>query len=329
MTNTHTADVDSTVAQIARLEGVGCRIVRVAVATKPEAEALAAIKLQMHIPLVADVHFDPSLAIAAIEHGADKVRVNPGNMRDKDKLARLAAVARERRIPIRIGVNSGSVRPRQSGMKVDRSTPIVQAMVDALMRDKAFFEEQGVDQLVLSLKSSSVRETIEANRRVAAMTDYPLHLGVTAAGTADVGTIRSATAIGALLAMGIGDTIRVSLTGPPEDEVRVGQEILRSLALAPPGINLLSCPTCSRCEVDLAAVVDEVRRRLPDTDKDLTVAIMGCVVNGPGEAREADVGIVAGKTDGFLFQADNAPLRVPMQQLVPRLLEEINKLLTS
>ena len=327
MTNTPTRDVDATVAQIARLEACGCDIVRVAVATSEDADALSQIKSRTHVPLVADVHYDPALAVRAIERGADKVRVNPGNMKDEAKLARLVNVARARGIPIRVGINSGSVRPRGAGAAIDTSTPMVDEMVNAAMRGIEFFEKRDFHDLVLSLKSSNVRETIDAYRRLAEVTSYPLHLGVTAAGAAHAGTIRNTLGIGALLLSGIGDTIRVSLTGPPEDEVRVGREILRCVGAATGGINLISCPTCSRCEIDLAAVVEEVRARLPETDKSLTVAIMGCVVNGPGEAREADVGLVAGKTDGFLFKEDQAPVRVPAHEMVVRLLEEIEALL--
>lgn len=327
MTNTPTRDVDATVSQIARLEACKCDIVRVAVATAEDADALSDIKSGIHIPLVADVHYDPALAVRAIERGADKVRVNPGNMKDQAKLVTLVDVARDRAIPIRIGLNSGSVRPRRAGAEIDTSTPMVDEMVTAAMRGIEFFERRGFHDLVVSLKSSSVRDTIAACRRLAEATSHPLHLGVTAAGPAHAGTIRNTLGIGALLLMGIGDTIRVSLTGPPEDEVRVGREILRSVGAASGGINIISCPTCSRCEIDLAATVEDVRARLPETGKSLTVAIMGCVVNGPGEAREADLGLVAGKTDGFLFKGDQPPVRVSADDMVARLLEEIDALL--
>ena len=329
MTKTATGDIDATAAQIARLEACGCDVVRLAVATREDALALSAIKRQVRIPLVADVHFDPLLAVAAIEHGADKVRVNPGNMKDKRKLSRLASVAAERSVPIRVGVNSGSVRERRAGSRVVKAKPMIDEMVDAAMESVAFFEDRGFRDLVLSLKCSGVRETIEANRRVAGKVDYPLHIGVTAAGTPQVGVIRNTIGIASLLLMGIGDTIRVSLTGPPEEEVRVGREILRSLGLAPRGIDIMSCPTCSRCEIDLVQLVDEVGRALPKTDANMTVAVMGCVVNGPGEAREADVGIVAGKNDGFLFRGDEPPARVDRGVLVPRLLEEVEKLVSD
>ncbi|MFH0963861.1 MAG: flavodoxin-dependent (E)-4-hydroxy-3-methylbut-2-enyl-diphosphate synthase [Planctomycetota bacterium] len=329
MTNTHTRDVDATVKQIRRLEACGCQIVRIAVATREDARALGQIKREVRIPIVADVHFDPALAVAAIEHGADKVRVNPGNMRNRAKLARLAATARERKIPIRIGVNSGSIRTRARGARVDESAKTVELMVEGALAGASFFEKHGCPDLVLSLKSSSVVDTVEAYRAVAKLTDYPLHLGVTAAGPAEIGLVRNAVGIGTLLLAGIGDTIRVSLTGPPEDEVRAGLEILRSVGLRKDGICILSCPTCSRCEIDLAAVVDEVRARLPRTRRPLTVAVMGCVVNGPGEAREADVGIVAGKSDGFLFRADRQPLRVPRAKLVDRLAQAVEELLAS
>jgi len=327
MTNTPTGDVDATTAQVARLEACGCDIVRVAVATDSDADALSQIMTGIHIPLVADVHYDPALAVRAIERGADKVRVNPGNMTDAAKLARLADVAGERGVPIRIGINSGSVRPRGAGAEIDTSTPIVDEMITAAMRGIEFFEKRGFHDLVLSLKSSNVRETIDACRRLAEVTSHPLHLGVTAAGAAHAGTIRNTLGIGALLLSGIGDTIRVSLTGPPEEEVRVGREILRGVGAASGGINVISCPTCSRCEIDLTSVVEEVCARLPKTDQPLTVAIMGCVVNGPGEAREADLGLVAGKTDAFLFKADQPPVRVPAGEMVARLLEEIEALL--
>jgi len=329
MTNTATTDVDATVAQIARLAAGGCDIARLAIATRDDARALEAIKPQAALPLVADVHYDPDLAVAAVEAGADKVRVNPGNMKDRAKLDRLAAVLRERGVPVRVGVNSGSVRARAAGARIDSSTPMVDAMTDALFEGVRFFQTRGVDAIVLSAKASDVRDTIETYRRIARLTELPLHLGVTAAGPPDVGVVRNAIGIGALLAEGIGDTIRVSLTGAPEEEVRVGREILRSLGLAPGGIRVISCPTCSRCEVDLAAWVERVRAGLPETGPSLTVAVMGCVVNGPGEAREADVGIVAGRSDAFLFTPGNAPARVPCDEAVARLVAAVRAILAK
>ena len=329
MTTAHTSDVDATVDQIHRLEECACQIVRVAVEGKDDALALGEIRKQVSIPVVADVHFDPSLAVLAIEQGADKVRVNPGNMKSAKKLDRLAAVIRERGTPVRIGVNSGSVRKRDKGGQIDTSASAVELMVKSLLGSVAFFEKRGCHKLVLSLKSSSVLETIEGYRRIAALTDLPLHVGVTAAGPPDLGVVRNAVGIGTLLAMGIGDTIRVSLTGPPEKEVEAGIEILRSLGLRRGGIRLVSCPTCSRCQTDLVGIVEEVRRRLPRTREELTVAVMGCIVNGPGEAREADVGIVVGKVDGFLFMPGEEARRVPPNELVDRLMEAVEELLDA
>jgi len=329
MTTTPTSDVRATVDQIRQLEECGCQIVRVAVAQKEDALALAEIRKEVPIPVVADVHFNPDLAVLAIEQGADKVRMNPGNMKNARKLERLADVIRERGTPVRIGVNSGSVRERGKGGRIDTSSDAVELMVESLLQSISFFEERGCHQLVLSLKSSSVQETIEGYRRIAGLTDLPLHVGVTAAGPPDIGVVRNAVGIGTLLAMGIGDTIRVSLTGPPEKEVLAGIEILRSLGLRRGGIRLVSCPTCSRCQTDLVGLVEDVRRRLPRTKKELTVAVMGCIVNGPGEAREADVGIVAGKVHGFLFRPGLEAQRVPPNEVVERLVEAVEEILET
>ncbi len=324
MTNTHTEDIAATVEQIVELTELGCQIIRVAVPNLEAARAIGAIRGRIDLPLVADIHFDHRLALESIRHGADGIRINPGNLRSPEAVAEVVRAAKDAGISIRVGVNSGSVRERK-GLEVARHDGnLAELMVRAARDHCEMIESLGFRDIVVSLKASDVPTTIAANRTFAEQTDYPLHLGVTEAGTADVGTVKSAVGIGALLAEGIGDTIRVSLTGRPHEEVRVGHAILRALGLERAGIEIVSCPTCGRCEIDLAGLVEQVRDKLPEkTDRPLTVAVMGCVVNGPGEAAEADVGIAGGKGFGFLFRDGKKLRKVPEEQLADALAREI------
>ena len=319
MTNTATEDVPATVAQIHELEMAGCDLVRVAVPDQAAADALGRIKAAIHIPLAADIHFDHRLALAAIEQGVDKLRLNPGNITDPDKIGLIADKARERGIPIRIGVNSGSIDRKKYG------PPIPQALVQSALDEVALLEARGFSDIVISLKSFDVPTTIEAYRLASEKVDYPLHIGVTEAGLMWQGTIRSAVGIGALLAEGIGDTLRVSLTADPVEEVRAGIEILKSLDLREHGFTLISCPTCARCGLDQVSIVTEVERRLGEI-KDLppiTVAVMGCVVNGPGEARDADVGVAGSKDGAVIFSEGRAVKKVSAETMVDELMTEV------
>ncbi|HUS58851.1 MAG TPA: flavodoxin-dependent (E)-4-hydroxy-3-methylbut-2-enyl-diphosphate synthase [Planctomycetota bacterium] len=325
MTTTRTEDISATVAQIRELHAAGCQIVRVAVPNDAAAAALARIKAAIHLPLVADIHFSHLLALQAIAQGVDGLRINPGNMRNMDAVRQVVCAAGEKNIPIRIGVNSGSILKRH-GLDVEPpAESLCSLMVDTALEYCDFFETLGFRAIKLSLKASDVPTTMEACRQVAHRCDYPLHLGVTAAGTYDDAVVPSAVGIGGLLSEGIGDTIRVSITGPPALEVAVGIRILKSLGLRPPGLRLVSCPTCGRCEIDLPALVEQVRRRLPDAllSENLEVAIMGCVVNGPGEAAMADFGIAGGRGFGFVFQKGMPPRKVPEQHLADELLKHI------
>ncbi|MBM4019217.1 MAG: flavodoxin-dependent (E)-4-hydroxy-3-methylbut-2-enyl-diphosphate synthase [Planctomycetes bacterium] len=324
MTNTHTRNVSRTVEQIRRLAAAGCEIVRVAVPAIPDAEALPDIVRASPLPVVADIHFSTGLAIRALEAGAAKVRLNPGNIDDPDGLRRVIALALHLGRPLRFGVNSGSVR---GARRQSQQRDLAHLMVDVLMEWVSAAEKEGFRDLVLSAKASDAATTIEAYRLLAAATDLPLHLGITAAGPMDEARTRSAIVLGALLAEGIGDTVRVSLTGDPVGEVVIAQEILAELGLRPPrGVRILSCPTCGRCGVDLIALVEELKRRTRGVAAPLTVAVMGCVVNGPGEAREADLGVAAGTGHGVLFRRGEAVRKVPEAELLDVLIEEIHML---
>lgn len=325
MTDTATEDVSATVAQIHELERAGCDLVRVAVPDQKAADALGRIKAGIHIPLVADIHFDYRLALAAIEQGVDKLRLNPGNITDPDKIGLIADKARERGIPIRIGVNSGSIDRKRYG------PPTPQALVQSALDEVALLEARGFSDIVISLKSFDVPTTIEAYRLASEKVDYPLHLGVTEAGLMWQGTIRSAIGIGALLAEGIGDTLRVSLTADPVEEVRAGIEILKSLDLREHGFTLISCPTCARCGLDLVSIVTEVERRLNELKNlpPVTVAVMGCVVNGPGEARDADVGVAGSRDGGVIFSGGRAVKRVSADEMVDALMAEVERIRTT
>ena len=299
MTNTRTQDVEATVAQILRLEEAGCEIVRCTVPDLEAAEALAEIKKQIHIPLVADIHFDYRMAIAAMEHGADKIRINPGNIGSAENLKAVVDVAKERGIPIRVGVNSGSLEKelvaKYHGVTAEG---LVESALDKVRR----IEEQGYENLVISIKSSDVLMCVRAHELIAEKTDYPLHVGITEAGTVYSGNIKSAVGLGLILYQGIGDTIRVSLTGDPVEEIKSAKQILRTLGLRKGGIEVVSCPTCGRTSIDLIRLAGEVETLVTNYPLDIKVAVMGCVVNGPGEAREADLGICGGKGEGLIIR---------------------------
>jgi len=321
MANTQTADVEETVAQIKRLQASGCDIIRVAVPDEAAAMAIKNIKSAISIPLVADIHFDYKLALASLEAGADKLRINPGNIGSTDRVEIVANAAKERGIPIRIGVNAGSIDRSRYGL------PSAEALVESGLSEVRVLEKLGFEDIVISLKAFDVPMMIRAYELASERCDYPLHLGVTEAGLAWEGTIRSAVGIGTLLAEGIGDTIRVSLTADPVEEVKVGKEILNSLGLFDKPFTIVSCPTCGRCAIDLAAIAGEVRSRLEANppSKPITVAVMGCIVNGPGEASLADVGIAGGKGAGALFARGEMLRKVSEQSLVDELIKEVEK----
>jgi (E)-4-hydroxy-3-methylbut-2-enyl-diphosphate synthase len=323
MTKTDTRDAEATISQIKELESIGCEIVRVAVPDQVAAESLREIKKNTVIPIVADIHFDYRLALTAIESGVDALRINPGNIGEKKRVQTLVGAAAERDIPIRIGVNMGSL---DSNME-DKYGRTAQGLVESVLSHVSLLERENYYNIVISVKATSVPVTIKAYRMLSEKVDYPLHLGVTEAGGVWVGTIKSSIGIGSLLADGIGDTIRVSLTDHPSEEVRVGQQILKSLGLRSGGIELISCPTCGRCQLDLFKLLNEVEQELPLTEEPLKVAIMGCVVNGPGEARDADVGIAGGKGCGILFKQGKLIKKVPEDKLSETLVSEINQIL--
>ncbi|RKL62063.1 flavodoxin-dependent (E)-4-hydroxy-3-methylbut-2-enyl-diphosphate synthase [Thermoanaerobacteraceae bacterium SP2] len=324
MTNTKTYDVEATVNQILHLEEAGCEIIRVAVPDMDSAMAISEIKKQIHIPLVADVHFDYRLAIESMKQGADGLRINPGNIGSKDRIKKIVDVALERKIPIRIGVNSGSL---EKDLLSKYGKPVPEALVESALRHVEILEDMNFSDIVISLKSSDVLTTVESYKLLAEKVDYPFHLGITEAGTIFSGTIKSSVGLGILLYLGIGDTIRVSLTGDPVDEVKAGYEILKSLKLKNDGIDLISCPTCGRCEINLINIAREVEERLKNIRKPLKVAVMGCAVNGPGEAREADIGIAGGKKKVALFKKGEIIKSVPEERAVAELMEEIRKLI--
>ncbi|MCX5647841.1 MAG: flavodoxin-dependent (E)-4-hydroxy-3-methylbut-2-enyl-diphosphate synthase [Planctomycetota bacterium] len=345
MTTTHTRDVRETLAQIRRLAAAGCDLVRVAVPSLSDADALAELVRSSPVPLIADIHFTTSLALKALDAGVAKVRLNPGNIDDPDGLRRVLARAAELGRPIRFGVNSGSVRGarrpkphlerserwgRRSSRPLRGCRDLARLMVDVLMEWVRKAETEGFRDLVLSAKASDVPTTLQAYRLLAEACDLPLHLGITAAGPMDEARTRSAIVLGTLLSEGIGDTVRVSLTGSSVNEVLMAQEILAELGLRPRlGIRILSCPTCGRCEVDLIGLVEALKARTRDVLEPLTVAVMGCVVNGPGEAVEADVGVAAGKGHGMLFREGKALRKVPEKDLLDALLDEIRTLAES
>lgn len=320
MTKTKTSDVAATVAQILRLEHAGCHLVRVAVPDLPSAQALAFIKKQIHIPLVADIHFDHRLALQALVAGVDKLRLNPGTISEPARIRKVLQLAREKNIPVRIGANSGSI---DHDLLAKHGQPSAEALVESVLRQIELCEKVGFDRLVLSVKASAVETTIAAYEMLAAKTDYPLHIGVTAAGPVGVGLIKSAIGIGILLRQGIGDTIRVSLSADPVLEVRAGQDILRALGWNAAGVNLVSCPGCGRQQVDLLPIIRDVEAQVASIQKPLTIAIMGCAVNGPGEAREADIGVACGRGQAVLFQHGVACRTIKADRIVAELVAAI------
>jgi len=320
MTKTKTADVAATVRQIKQLEDAGCEIIRVAVPDLNSAEAIREIKKQIRIPLVADVHFDYRLALKAIEAGADKIRINPGNIGELSRIKRVLGLARNYEIPLRIGVNSGSL---EKDILNKYGHVCAEALVESTERHIEICQDFGFDDIVLSLKASDVKMMIDSYRMIAARVDFPLHLGVTEAGTYQAATIKSAIGIGALLADGIGDTIRVSITGDPVAEVEVGFRILKALDLRENGISIISCPTCGRLQTDLFSIIQVVEKRVANIHKNLKVAIMGCTVNGPGEAREADLGIACGKNSAILFKQGKIIRKLAEDEIVEVLIREI------
>ena len=323
MTNTKTEDVAATVAQILELEQAGCEIIRCAVPTMEAAEALSEIKRQIHIPLVADIHFDYRLAIAAMEHGADKIRINPGNIGSRERVQAVVDVARERRIPIRVGVNSGSLEKEI----VERHGRVTaEGLVESALDKVHMIEEMGYDQMVISIKSSDVLMCIKAHELIAEETDYPLHVGITESGSVVTGSMKSAIGLGNILYQGIGDTIRVSLTGASAEEVRAAKLILKTLGLRKGGVTVVSCPTCGRTQIDLIGLAGQVEEMVRDLDLDIKVAVMGCVVNGPGEAREADLGIAGGKGEGLVMRKGQVVRKVPEAELLRALKEELDRL---
>lgn len=320
MTTTDTRDVAATVKQIQRLEQAGCELVRVAVLNMDAAQQLAEIKERIRIPLVADIHFDHRLALAAIEQGVDKLRLNPGNITERAKIEQVVKAAKDRGIPIRIGVNSGSL-PKDLLVKHEGATP--EAMVEAGLREIEILEENNFSEIVISLKSTDVRVMIESYRLIAKQVKYPLHLGVTEAGIGDTGVARSALGIGTLLEEGIGDTLRCSLTGDPVREVKVAYDILAALHIRWKGIQYTSCPTCGRIGIDLEKIVTEAQKRLENIDKPLKISLIGCVVNGPGEALHSNIGLVGHEKSGTIY-VDGKPFkRVPEEQLVDELVKTV------
>ncbi|HIT67165.1 MAG TPA: flavodoxin-dependent (E)-4-hydroxy-3-methylbut-2-enyl-diphosphate synthase [Candidatus Merdisoma merdipullorum] len=320
MTNTKTEDVKATVEQIQALTAAGCDIIRCAVPTMEAAKALAEIKKQITIPLVADIHFDYRLAIAAMENGADKIRINPGNIGSRERVKAVVDTAKERRIPIRVGVNSGSLE-KEILEKYHGVT--AEGIVESALDKVHLIEDMGYDQLVISIKSSDVLMCAKAHELIADRTDYPLHVGITEAGTLFSGNIKSAVGLGIILYQGIGDTIRVSLTGDPLEEIRSAKRILKTLGLRKGGIEVVSCPTCGRTQIDLIGLANQVERMVEDIPLDIKVAVMGCVVNGPGEAKEADIGIAGGVGTGLLIKKGEIVKKLPEEELLDALRSEL------
>nr|WP_284697419.1 flavodoxin-dependent (E)-4-hydroxy-3-methylbut-2-enyl-diphosphate synthase [Thermoanaerobacterium xylanolyticum] len=324
MTNTDTRDVKKTVHQIKELESVGCDIVRVAVLDVVAAKAIEEIKKEIDIPIVADIHFDYRLALEAIKHGADKIRINPGNIGGDDKLKAVVDAAKDAGIPIRVGVNSGSLERdilnKYGGVTAD-------GIVESALKSVSLLEKCGFYDIVVSLKTTNVPLTIESYKIISEKIDYPLHVGITEAGTIFSGTIKSAVGIGTLLYLGIGDTIRVSLTGNPIEEVRVGKQILKSLGLSKGGVEIISCPTCGRTKIDLIELAQKVEKATANIKQDIKVAVMGCAVNGPGEAKEADIGIAGGIGEGLIFKKGKIIKKVSEDKLFDEFIKELNDIL--
>ena len=321
MTNTRTEDVAATVAQIQELEAAGCEIIRCTVPTMEAAKALPEIKKQIHIPLVADIHFDYRLAIAAMENGADKIRINPGNIGSRERVQAVVDVAKERNIPIRVGVNSGSL---EKELVVKYHGVTAEGIVESALDKVHLIEDMGYDNLVISIKSSDVLMCVRAHELLAGKTPYPLHVGITEAGTVLSGNIKSSVGLGIILYQGIGDTIRVSLTGNPVEEIKSAKLILRTLGLRKGGIEVVSCPTCGRTSIDLIGLANQVENLVQRYPLDIKVAVMGCVVNGPGEAKEADIGIAGGIGEGLLIRKGEVIRKVPEDQLLSTLKDELD-----
>lgn len=324
MCNTDTRNVKATVGQILELENAGCEIVRVAVPDMEAAEAVGAIKKQIHIPLVVDIHFDYRLALECMKNGADKVRINPGNIGDKDRVRQVVDMAKEREIPIRIGVNGGSLEKqllkKYGGVTSD-------ALVESALGHVAILDELNFHDIVVSIKVSDVPKMLEAYRKFDEISDLPLHIGVTESGTRKSGIIKSAVGIGALLAEGIGDTMRVSLTADPVEEIYAAYDIQKILGMRSTGAQIVSCPTCGRTRINLIPIAEEVERRTANIKKPIKIAVMGCAVNGPGEAREADIGIAGGNGEGLIFKKGEIVRKVPEDKIIDELMSEINKML--
>lgn len=323
MCNTKTEDIKATVAQIKELEAVGCEIIRVAIPNKKAAAAIPAIKKEIKIPLVADIHFDYRLALMAVANGIDALRINPGNIGNEKRVKEVALACKEKKIPIRVGSNSGSLAKE---LLKKHGGPTAEAMVESALKNIKILEANDFYDIVISLKSSHIPATIKAYQLMAKKVDYPFHIGITEAGTPGRGTIKSAAGIAALLTQGLGDTLRISLTGSPVQEVKVAWQILKSLELRKKGVNIISCPTCGRTNIDLISLAEKVEKELRGLDKDITVAVMGCAVNGPGEAKEADIGIAGGQDSGLIFKSGKVIKKVEEDKLLSELLKEINKL---
>lgn len=323
MTNTKTSDVNKTVEQINKLTELGCEIIRVAVPDLEAAAKLSEIKRNIKIPLIADIHFDYKLALESIKQGVDGLRLNPGNIGQADRVKEIVLEAKNAGIPIRIGVNSGSI---EKSILSKYGGPTAEGMVESALKHIHILEENNFDDIIISLKSTDIVMTINAYELMAEKVDYPFHVGITEAGTIWSGTIKSAVGLGSLLSRGYGDTIRVSLTGEPAEEIRVGWQILKSLRLRKKGVEIISCPTCGRTEIDLVSLAEKVENLFYGLDKDITIAVMGCAVNGPGEAKEADIGIAGGKGEGLIFKKGKLLKKVSEENLISELEKEINKI---
>jgi (E)-4-hydroxy-3-methylbut-2-enyl-diphosphate synthase len=326
MTNTDTRDIDTTVAQILRMEDAGCEIVRVAVLDQKAAYAIRSISDRITIPLIADIHFDARLAIAAMEHGADGIRINPGNLGGETKVKQVVDAALQYQVPIRVGVNSGSIEKdllEQYGYPTADNTD---GLIESALRNVRLLEKYGLSDIKISIKSADVLTTVNGYSRLSKLTDYPLHLGVTEAGGLIAGTVKSSVALGLLLSQGIGDTFRISLTRDPVEEIRVGFELLRSLKIRQRGPELISCPTCGRTQIDLFSLAEKVENYVQTMEKPLKVAVMGCVVNGPGEAREADIGVAGGNGVGIIFKKGKIWKKVDEKELLDVFMAELKKM---
>jgi (E)-4-hydroxy-3-methylbut-2-enyl-diphosphate synthase len=324
MTNTFTKDIKSTVKQILDLEEVGCEIVRVAVADMEDAEAISEIKQQIHIPIVADIHFDYRLAIKSIENGIDKLRINPGNIGSIERVQKVVEAAKPRNIPIRIGVNVGSIH--KDILEKYNGQPTAQGMVESALEHVKILEDLDYNNIVISLKGTDIKMTVDAYSLMSKKVNYPLHVGITHSGTLFDGSIRSAIGVGSLLLNGIGDTMRISLTDDPREEVKVAREILKGLGLRNFGINYITCPTCGRTKIDIIELSKQIQEGLKNVNKPITVAIMGCAVNGPGEARQSDIGIAGGVGEALLFKKGVIIRKIKEEDIVNTLIKEINQL---